>query len=154
MLRFLQYQVVDCLARLLAKTPIWTCEARDEDSIGRQFDNRTDFTAERSIQCLLPRNTLLQVPIAMEKIYLMPCVLGSLKNGPSFLPQISTYREQIAAGKAKWPTSNKADLRSVGREVWLGEVTERLLQDSEAWRKVDLYSPSSAEGLQQVCNGQ
>ena len=36
------------------------------------------------------------------------------------------------------------------REQWLGEVTERLLQDADAWQKVDTHSRTCAEGLQQV----
>ena len=40
---------------------------------------------------------------------------------------------------------------SLYREIWLSEVMERLLNDSELWQKVQLHSHTAAEGLEQVC---
>lgn len=48
MLYCLQYDVTDCLARMLAKMPVWTRQSGSEDIIGVPFDNRADFIAERS----------------------------------------------------------------------------------------------------------
>lgn len=38
---------------------------------------------------------------------------------------------------------------NIYRRIWLSELMG-LLDDAEVWTKVDLYSPNSAEGLQQV----
>ena len=48
----MQYDVADHLARLLSKMPAWQSPpAADEEGIGRSYDNRADFLAERYESC-------------------------------------------------------------------------------------------------------
>ncbi len=47
---FLQYDVADTMARLLSKVPTWQSSSEsDEEAIGRSFDNKADYLAERYV---------------------------------------------------------------------------------------------------------
>ena len=43
----MQYDVADHLARLLSKMPAWQSPSSDEEAVGRSYETRADFLAER-----------------------------------------------------------------------------------------------------------